>query len=181
MPVRDDRGRGCACAKAVDASTSRGVGTSVTARTPNACAWSGAGRRPSGRPNGVRTMRSKSSTPRRNVRAVDASHLRRNHRKPRSLRRRVVTQQKFFCRLPLCDRPGCHEPPRSRAATRHATAAPPAARRFAGCWIVNASGGCVALSRAAAHASRSTRPPAHDAAPNQHDPASATPPRAPPP
>ena len=137
---RDDRGRGSACAKAVDASTSRGVGTSVTARTPNACVWSGAGRRRSGRPNGVRTMRPKPSTPRPNVRAVSAPHLRPNPRRLPRLRRRVVTQQKFFRRLPCAIGRGAMNRPRSRAATRHATAAPPAVRRFAGCWIANASG-----------------------------------------
>jgi hypothetical protein len=35
--VADDRGRAFACAKAVDASTNRGVGISVTAKIPNAC------------------------------------------------------------------------------------------------------------------------------------------------
>ena len=72
-PVRDDRGRGFVCAKAVAARTSRGVGTSVTARTPNACAWSDAGWRRGGRPNGVSTMRPKPRTPTSNVRAGDAS------------------------------------------------------------------------------------------------------------
>jgi len=37
--VPDDRGCASVCAKAVDASTSRSVGTSITAKTPNACVW----------------------------------------------------------------------------------------------------------------------------------------------
>jgi hypothetical protein len=165
VTVRDGRGRGSACAEAVAASTSRGVGTSVTARTPNACAWSGAGWRRGGRPSGVRTMRPKPSTPRSNVRAGDASHLRRKHRRSPNLRRRVVTQQTFCCRRPCATGQGAMNRPRSRVATRHATAAPPAVRRFAGCWIVNVSGVYAALSRAAAHATRSTRQPVRDAAP----------------
>jgi hypothetical protein len=36
VPVRDDRSRGCAYAKAVAVDIRRGVGTSVTAETPNA-------------------------------------------------------------------------------------------------------------------------------------------------
>jgi hypothetical protein len=103
VPVGDDRGPESACAKAVAADTSRGVGTSVTARTPNVCAYSGAGRRRGGRPDGVRRMRPKPSTPRRNVRAVGASYLRRKHRRSPRLRQRVVTQQKFCCRR--CRRP----------------------------------------------------------------------------
>jgi hypothetical protein len=99
-PVRDDRGRGFVCARGVAAGTSRGVGTSVTARTPNACAWSDAGWRRGGRPTGARMMPPKPSTPRRNVRAVAASHLRRKHRRSPRLRWRVVTQQKFCCRRP---------------------------------------------------------------------------------
>lgn len=102
VPVRDDRGRGSACAKAVAGSTSRGVGTSVTARTPNACAWSGAGWRRGGRPNGVRMMPPKPRTPRSNVRAVGVLPLRRKHRTPPRLRWRVVTQQKLFCRRCRC-------------------------------------------------------------------------------
>ena len=105
VPVRDDRGRGSACAKAVAASTSRGVGTSVTARTPNACAWSGAGWRRGGRPSGVRTMRPKPSTPRSNVRAGDASHLRPKVAAARGHAANILLPP------PLCDRPGCHEPP----------------------------------------------------------------------
>src|SRR5439155_12882889 len=72
VPVRDDRGRGSACAKAVGTSTSRGVGTSVTARTPNAGGRCVAGRRRGGRRDDARTLRPKPSTPRLSVRAVSA-------------------------------------------------------------------------------------------------------------
>ena len=99
VPGRDDRGRGSACAKAVAANTSRGVGTSITARTSNVCARSGAGRRHGARPDDVRGRRPKPGTPRRNVRAVRVSHLWRNHRRLLKLRRRVVTQQKVFWRF----------------------------------------------------------------------------------
>jgi hypothetical protein len=50
------------------------------------------------------------STPRLNVRAVSVPNLRPNHRRHPKLRRRVVTQQKFFSTF-LCDRPGCLELP----------------------------------------------------------------------
>src|SRR5437773_2912816 len=100
VPVRDDRGRGSACAKAVGTSTSRGVGTSVTARTPNANGRSAAGRRRGGRRDDATTLRPKPSTPRRSVRAVSAPSLRHQHRRSPKLRLRVVTQQKLFCQLP---------------------------------------------------------------------------------
>jgi hypothetical protein len=109
VPVRDDRGRGSACAKAAGAPTNRSVGTNVIARIPNAGGRSAAGRRRGGRRDGVCTLRPKPSTPRRNVRAVlprrkrcavRVPHLCRKHRRTPRLRRRVVTQQKFFGRLP---------------------------------------------------------------------------------
>jgi hypothetical protein len=106
---RDDCGPGSACAKAVDKNTCRGVGTSVTARIPIASVRSGAGRRPSARPAGARTKRSKPNTPRTNVSAASAPPLRRNPPRHLLLRRRVVTQQNFFPDR-LCDRPGCYEP-----------------------------------------------------------------------
>lgn len=164
--VGDDRGRGSACAKAVGARTRRSAGTSVTAKTPSACAWSGAGRRPNVRPNGARMMRSKPSTPRRNGRAVSVPSLRHNRRRSLTLRRPVVTQQKLFFRL-LCatGRGAMNRPPR-RTATRRATAVRPAARPFAGCSIVSASGGSAALFRAAALACASIRLPAPGAAAN---------------
>ncbi len=89
------------------------------------------------------------------------------HTKRRSrlrLGRRVVTQQKFFRRRRCVIGRGAMSRLRSRAAARHATAAMRAVRRFAAYVIVNASGCCVARSEAAARASRSTRPPARDAA-----------------
>jgi hypothetical protein len=163
VPVRDDRGPGSACAKAVGTSTGPGVGTSVTARTSNASVRSAAGRRRGGRPDGAKTMRSEFSMPRRSARAVSVPRLRRKHRRTRRLRRRVVTQQKFFCRLLRATGRGAMNQPQSWAATRHATVALPAARRLAGCWIANASGFCVALSKAAANAPRSIKPPARGA------------------
>ena len=99
-PVRDDRGRGFACAKAAGASTSRGVGTSVTAKTPNAGGWSGAGKRRGGRPDDASTMPAKPGMPRLSVRAVSVLPIHRKHRRTPKLRPRVVTQQKLFCRPP---------------------------------------------------------------------------------
>jgi len=162
--VADDRGRESACAKAVEASTNLGVGISITAKIPNACGWCGVGRRRSGRPNDGRTMRPKPSTPRPNVRAVSASLLRHKRRSRLRLGRRVVTQQEFFRQLPCATGRGAMSRLLSRVAARHASAAPRAVRPFAGSWIANASGSSVALSDAAAHASRSIRPPARDAA-----------------
>jgi hypothetical protein len=140
VSVYVNRGRGFACAKAVSTSTRRGVGISVTARTPNAGAWCGAGRRPSGRPNGARTTPSKLSTPRRNGRAVGAPPLRHNRRRSPKLRRRVVTQQKFFCRILSVIGRGAMRRPPSRLATRPSIAVGPAVRRFTGCSIVSANG-----------------------------------------
>jgi hypothetical protein len=108
VPVRDERGPGCVCARGVGAGTSHGVGTSVTARTRNVCGRSAAGRRRSGRANGGRTMPSKPSTPRRNACAASVPEIQRKHHVSRKLGRRVVTQQKFFAH-PLCARPGCYE------------------------------------------------------------------------
>jgi hypothetical protein len=140
---RDDHAPGSACAKGVGTSTSRGVGTSVIAKTPSACARSGAGRPHGGRPNGARTRRSNPSTPRHNRRAVGVSPLQRNHWKKPKLRRRVVTRQIFFGRF-LCA-PGRDATKRrwTRSATRQAIAATPAVRPFATSWTVNASGGRV--------------------------------------
>jgi len=101
-----DRGHASACAKAVGTSTRRGVGTSVTVRTPNACAWSGAGRRHGARPGGARTRPPKPSMPRPSGRAAGVSTLCHNRRTSRTLRRRVVTQQKFFPRLRSARGPG---------------------------------------------------------------------------
>jgi hypothetical protein len=170
VPDRDDRGRGSACARAVDANISRAVGTSAIARIPSAYAWCGAGRRRSGRRDGGRMKRSKPSTPRPSGRAVSVPQLRRNHLKLRKLRQRVVTQQKFFCRLSCAIGRDVTMRRRSRDVTRHVTAATPAVRRFAGCWIANASGSCVALSVPAFNASKSIRPLAPAVAPNNTAP-----------
>lgn len=108
LPVRDGRGPGCVCARAVAGGTSHGVGTSVTARIRNACGRSAVGRRRSGRRGGVRTTPSRPSTRWRNVRGVSVPEFRRKHQISPKLRRRVVTQQKFFVQ-PMCARPGCYE------------------------------------------------------------------------
>jgi len=159
VAVRDDHGRGSACAKAVGASTRRSVGTSVTARIPNACAWSGAGRRPGGRPNGVRTMPPKPSTPRPNARGSSPQLPKQPE---------VATARghaaKIFSRLLCATGRGVMNRPASQAATRRATAAPPAVKPFAGCSIANASGCGAALFQAAARAIGSTRPRAPSAA-----------------
>ena len=156
----DDRGRGSACVKAVDKSSSHAVGTNVTARIRHACVPCAAGKRPSVRRNGVPTKRSKSSTPRLNVRAARAPSLCHNPRKSLKLRRRVVTQQKFLSHCRCATGRGAMNRPARRGITRQPTAVPPAARRSSGWWIVNASGGSVAPSRAAKRACGNTRPPA---------------------
>jgi hypothetical protein len=165
VAVRDDRGHGFACARAVGASISHGGGISITAKTPNACGWSGAGRRPSGRPNGARTRLPKPSTPRRNERAAGVPLLRHNPRKNPKLWRRVVTQQIFCFRLLCATGRGAMKRPRSRTATRQSIAARIVVGRLAGYWIGSANGCSAALSKAAAPATESTRPPARAAWP----------------
>ena len=130
--VADDRGRESACAKAVDASTNRGVGTSITAKISTACGWCGVGRRRSGRPSGARTRLPNHGTPRPNACAVSASLLRHKRRSLLRLRQRVVTQQKYFRRLRCATGRVAISRLRSRAAARHATAARRAVRPFAG-------------------------------------------------
>ena len=107
---RGDLAREFACAKDADASTSRGAGTSATARTRNACGKSAAGRRLAARLNVARTLASKCGMPRPRRSAGS---------EPKSRPRPLITpklasawsrSRKFFS-LPLCDRPGCHEPP----------------------------------------------------------------------
>ncbi len=164
VPGRDDRGRGCACAKAVAGSTSRGVTTSATVRILSVCASCGAGSRRGGRPDGVRTQRPKRNTLRRSVRAVRVLPLRPKCRKLPALRRRVVTQQEFFHVICCATGRGAMSHPGSRAARRRATAVPPAVRQCGGCWIANASGAAGARSVAAKHASRNTRLPDSGAA-----------------
>jgi hypothetical protein len=136
----DVRDPDCACARAVGARTRRGVGTSVTAKSPNACGWYGAGRPLGDRPNGVRMRRSKPGKPRPSGRAGSALMIRHNPRKTPKLRRRVVTQQKLFQRLPSAVGPDVTNHRPSRAETRPNFVAPPAVRRFAACSIVNANG-----------------------------------------
>jgi hypothetical protein len=164
VPGRDDRGRGCACAKVVGVRTSRGVGTNVTVKTRNVGGWCGAGRRRGGRRDDARTMPPKPSTPRRNGRAVSAPLLRRKHRRTPRLWRRVVTQQKFCCRWSCVTGRGAMNLPCGRWSNGHAAVALPATRRCAGCWIGNVSGGGVARSKAAAPACASTLPHVHAAA-----------------
>lgn len=107
--VAADRGREFVCARGVDKSTSRGVGTSVIARTLNACVCSGAGRRPSGKPDAVRMKRSKSSTPRLSVRRQRAISSTQPP-KPVQVAAAHGHAAKIFAPV-LCDRPGCHETP----------------------------------------------------------------------
>jgi hypothetical protein len=159
-PGRADHDRAVACAKAVVACTSLCVGTSGTARIPNACARFAAGRPPSARPDDVSTQRPKPSMPPRNVRAVNVDPL---HPIPRTLlklRRRVVTQQIFFRRNRCATGPAAMNRLPRWVATRRVTAAPPVVGPFAGCSIVNASGGGAARSKAAGPGPASTRPPA---------------------
>jgi len=158
--VADDHERASASAKAVDACTNRGVGTSGTAKIPNAYGSCGVGRQRSGRPNGARTRPPNPSTPRLNERAVSATHLRHKSQSRRMLGRRVVTQQIFFRQLPCAIGRGAMSRLRSRAVTRRVTAAARVARPFAGWWIANVSGNSVALSEAGRHANASTRQPA---------------------
>jgi hypothetical protein len=136
-----------------------------------------AGKRPSVRRDGVPTKRSKPSTPRPNVRAARAPSLCHNPRKSQQLRRRVVTQQPFFSHCRCATGRGAMNRPARRGITRQPIAAPPAARRSSGCWIVNASGCSVAPSRAARRAGGNTRPPAPAAAANHRTRTGRRPPR----
>jgi len=148
----------------VDKSSSRDVGTSATARIPNACVPCAAGKRPSVRRNGVPMKRSNPNMLPPSVRADGVPPFRPNHPGLLKLRRRVVTQQKLFRRGPSATGPGAMNRPGSRGAARRATAAPPVVRQFAECSIGNASGDSGARSEVARHAGRSTRPRAVDAA-----------------
>jgi len=105
-----DRDRGTASAKGVGANTSLGPGISATARSPNAAAWSAAGRPHADRPGGAKIPSSKHSTPRQKARAASRPGSRPRPLAIHNLRPRVVTQLTLFS-PPLCDRPGCHEPP----------------------------------------------------------------------
>lgn len=109
-PEGADRVHGFASAKGAGASTSRGGGTSATARIHTASGRSDAGRRRSARPDIARMPMSKPGTPRPSARAVSGPSPRLRLLRAQNLRRRVVTQQKLFF-PPFCDRPGCHEHP----------------------------------------------------------------------
>ena len=108
--VAADRGREFVCARGVDKSTSRGVGTSVIARTLNACVCCCAGRRPSGKPDAVRMKRSKSSTPRLSV-PPSACHIFDATTQACPSCGSAWSRSKNFCPCSWCDRPGCHETP----------------------------------------------------------------------
>ena len=70
-----------------------------------------AGRPPGGRPDDARTRRPKPSTPKPNVRAVSAlASLPQTPTKPEVTPARGHAA-KIFLPFPLCDRPGCYEPP----------------------------------------------------------------------
>lgn len=116
------RDRGSACVRGADADTRPGVGTSATAKIPNACGWSGVGRPLDARPSGVRRRRLKPGTPRISGRGGGVPSPRHNPRKNPSSngawsRRRASrsssawSRSKNFFSIPLCDRPGCYEPP----------------------------------------------------------------------
>jgi hypothetical protein len=130
----------CACARAVGARIRRGVGTSVTAKTPNACGWYGAGRPLGDRPIGARTRRSKPGMPRLRRRAVSVLSLRRNPRTNPKLHRRVVTQQEFFPRLPSAIGPDVTNHLPSWAGTRPSFVALPAVKHLTAWSIVSANG-----------------------------------------
>ncbi len=108
---RANRACGSACAKGVAVSTNRVPGTSAIVRIRNVAAWFDAGKRHGARPSGARIPRSKPNTRRRNERAAGGPRRRPSPSRSPNLRPRVVTRLTLFFALPLCDRPGCHEPP----------------------------------------------------------------------
>ena len=110
-PERGDLARGPAFAKGADASTSRDAGTSATARTRNACGRSTAGRRLAARLNVARTPASKPSMPRpRRSAGSEPKSAPKAVENPEVAPARGHAAEIFFP-LPLCDRPGCYEPP----------------------------------------------------------------------
>ena len=109
---RGERDRESVCAKGVVVDTSPGFGTSDTARSRDAAAWSAAGRRHGGRPSDGRIPESRPSTLRQKVRAASGPRLHPRPIRAYRLRHRVVTRLTLFF-PPLCDRPGCHESPAS--------------------------------------------------------------------
>ena len=106
-----DRARGPACAKGAVASTSRGAGTSATARTRNACGevrrWQAARRQAKRRQDAAakaqHAQAEKAAPSAGQVRAQGCSET-------RSYARAWSRSRNFFS-PPLCDRPGCYEPP----------------------------------------------------------------------
>jgi hypothetical protein len=116
-PEGGDLAHGSACAKVADASTSRDAGISATARSQSASGKSAAGRRLAARPDAARTPWSRPATPRPRNSAASEPKSRPKPLRTRTLRRRVVTQQKSFF-LPICDRPGCYQPPVSSLRNR---------------------------------------------------------------
>jgi hypothetical protein len=97
VPPEDaDRVRGFACAKGADASMSRGLGTSATARIRNAGGRSTVGRRHGGRPNIARMPTSKPGMPRLSARVASGPNPHLNLFQKQILRPRVVTQHNLF-------------------------------------------------------------------------------------
>ena len=90
-----NRACGLAYAKGVGAA-SPGAGTSTTARIRNAGGRSAGGWRGGGKPDIARTSLPKPGTPRQRKRTASESSPRLRPLKIQRLRRRVVTQQKFF-------------------------------------------------------------------------------------
>ncbi len=105
-----DLAHGSACAKVANASTSRDAGTSATARIRNASGKSAAGRRLTARPDAARTPWSRPATPRTRNSAASEPKSRPKPLRTRTLRRAWSRTRKFFP-LPICDRPGCYQPP----------------------------------------------------------------------
>jgi hypothetical protein len=95
-PEGGDLAHGSACAKVADASTSRDVGTSATARSQSASGKSTAGKRHAARPEAARTPWSRTATPRPRNSAACEPKSRPRPLKTHKLRRRVVTRQKIF-------------------------------------------------------------------------------------
>jgi hypothetical protein len=110
VPVRAARVRGFVCAKAADGSTSRDVGTSVTARIRNASVKSAVGRRRGGKPTSP-GCRGQSSPCGGSAHAPPARQVHApNTEGTRGCGGAWSRGEKFF-RLPVCARPGCHEAP----------------------------------------------------------------------
>lgn len=101
-----------ASARDAGGSMRRDAGTSDIARILIVKARSAAGRPRVAKPNAAKPRKSKPNTPRPNTRAVNKPSRRRKPPRAWKLRPRVVTRQKIFS-LPVCDRPGCHEPPQT--------------------------------------------------------------------